>query len=151
MGMTWHWSRFEELTLQGLYDLLALRQRVFILEQGPYLDADGLDQHAWHLLGRDEQGALQAYLRVVDPGFKYEEPSIGRVVTDAAVRGTGVGRLLVAEGVEGCDRLWPGLSVRISAQAHLQRFYGAFGFEPVGDEYLEDDIPHIEMLRRSPS
>lgn len=149
MAVHWHWSRFEELTLQGLYDLLALRQRVFVLEQGPYLDADGLDQQAWHLLGRDEQGRLLAYLRVVDPGFKYEEPSIGRVVTDAAVRGTGMGRLLVAEGVAGCDRLWPGLNVRISAQSHLQRFYGAFGFEPVGDEYLEDEIPHIEMLRRS--
>jgi ElaA protein len=150
MALTWHWSRFEELTLQGLYDLLALRQRVFVLEQGPYLDADGLDQHAWHLQGRDEQGALLAYLRVVDPGFKYEEPSIGRVVNDASVRGTGAGRLLVAEGVAGCDRLWPGLDVRISAQSHLQRFYGAFGFVPVGNEYLEDEIPHIETLRRSP-
>jgi ElaA protein len=150
MALTWHWSRFEELTLQGLYDLLALRQRVFILEQGPYLDADGLDQHSWHLLGRDGQGVLLAYLRVVDPGFKFDEPSIGRVVNDPSVRGTGAGRLLVAVGVAGCDRLWPGLDVRISAQSHLQRFYGAFGFLPVGDEYLEDEIPHIEMLRRSP-
>lgn len=149
MTLTWHWSRFEELTLQGLYDLLALRQRVFILEQGPYLDADGLDQRAWHLLGRDARGALVAYLRIVDPGLKYDEPSIGRVVTDASVRATGVGRVLVAEGVAGCDRLWPGRGVRISAQSHLQRFYGAHGFAPVGVPYLEDDIPHIEMHRRS--
>ena len=149
MALRWHWSRFEGLSLQALYDALALRQRVFILEQGPYLDADGLDQHAWHLFGRNDAGELLAYLRAVDPGHKYDEPSLGRVVTDASVRGTGVGRQLVGEGVAGCDRLWPGQAVRISAQAHLQRFYGAFGFGPVGEAYLEDGIPHIEMLRRS--
>jgi ElaA protein len=147
--MRWHWSRFEELGVHALYEVLALRQRVFILEQGPYLDADGLDPHAWHLLGRDGEGKLVAYLRVVDPGYKYDEPSIGRVVTDKAARGSGIGRLLVAEGVAGCDRLWPGLAVRISAQAHLQRFYGEVGFETVGDPYLEDEIPHVEMLRRA--
>jgi ElaA protein len=150
MDLRWHWSRFEELSVHALYEVLALRQRVFILEQGPYLDADGLDPHAWHLLGRDGEGKLVAYLRVVDPGFKYDEPSIGRVVTDKAVRGSGIGRLLVAEGVAGCDRLWPGLAVRISAQAHLQRYYGEVGFETVGDPYLEDSIPHVEMLRRAP-
>lgn len=148
MALHWHWSRFEELGLRELYEVLALRQRVFILEQGPYLDADGLDQHAWHLQGRDADRKLMAYLRVVDPGFKYPEPSIGRVVTDAAVRGTGVGRLLVAEGVAGCERLWPGLPLRISAQAHLDRFYADVGFEVVGERYLEDGIPHVEMLRR---
>ncbi|WP_047198344.1 GNAT family N-acetyltransferase [Caldimonas brevitalea] len=135
------------MSLQGLYDVLALRQRVFILEQGPYLDADGLDQHAWHLLGRDEAGRLLAYLRVVDPGLKYAEPSIGRVVTDAAARGLGLGRRLVAEAVAGLDRLWPGHANRISAQTHLQAFYCAFGYQPVGEPYLEDGIPHIEMLR----
>ena len=147
--MRWSWSRFEDLGLQDLYDLLAIRQRVFILEQGPYLDADGLDQHSWHLLGRDEAGALVAYLRIVDPGHKYGEPSIGRVVTDATMRGSGLGRSLMAEGVAGCERIWPGRAVRISAQARLQRFYVAFGFEAVGETYLEDTIPHIEMLRRS--
>jgi len=148
-ALAWHWSRFGELGLQGLYDVLAIRQRVFVLEQGPYLDADGLDQHAWHLRGLDGEGRLMAYLRIVDPGFKYDEPSIGRVVTDAAVRGTGAGRALLHEGVAGCDRLWPGRAVRISAQAHLQRYYGRVGFEPVGQPYLEDGIPHVEMLRRA--
>lgn len=151
LSLHWHWSRFEELGLHALYELLALRQRVFVLEQGPYLDADGLDQHAWHLQGRDDDRKLVAYLRVVDPGFKYEEPSIGRVVTDASVRGSGLGRLLVAEGVAGCERLWPGRALRISAQAHLQRFYAEVGFETVGEPYLEDEIPHVEMLRKSPS
>ena len=78
MKLTWTWTRFTDLGVQGLYDALQLRAKVFILEQGPYLDPDGIDQYSWHLLGRDENGALRVYLRVVDPGLKYEEPSIGR-------------------------------------------------------------------------
>jgi ElaA protein len=145
--VNWAWQRFAELGVDGLYDALQLRCRVFILEQGPYLDPDGIDRHAWHLLGRDAQGALVATLRLVDPGVKYAEPSIGRVVTAPEVRGTGIGRALVAEGMAGCDRLWPGRGVRISAQAHLERFYNGFGFERVGDVYGEDGIAHVQMLR----
>ncbi|MBL8312404.1 MAG: GNAT family N-acetyltransferase [Rubrivivax sp.] len=144
--MIWTWSRFADLGVDNLYDALALRCRVFVLEQGPYQDPDGIDRQAWHLLGRDNAGELQAYLRVVDPGVKYAEPSIGRVITAAAVRGTGLGRRLVAEGVARCTAAWPGQGIRISAQAHLERFYGGFGFVRVGDPYPEDDIPHLEML-----
>lgn len=144
--MIWTWSRFADLGIDNLYDALALRCRVFVLEQGPYLDPDGIDRLAWHLLGRDDAGELQAYLRVVDPGVKYTEPSIGRVITAAAVRGTGLGRRLVAEGVARCTAAWPGQGIRISAQAHLERFYGGFGFVRVGDPYPEDNIPHLEML-----
>ncbi|MCD0416544.1 GNAT family N-acetyltransferase [Rubrivivax sp. JA1024] len=146
----WHWLRWDDLRLDDLYDALALRCRVFILEQGPYLDPDGIDRQCWHLLGRDDAGVLQAYLRVVDPGLKYAEPSIGRVISSAERRGTGLGRALVAEGVTRCLAAWPGQGIRISAQAHLERFYAGFGFEPVGEPYLEDDIPHLEMLLRSP-
>jgi ElaA protein len=145
--MNWIWSRFADLGVDNLYDALALRCRVFILEQGPYLDPDGIDRHAWHLLGRDEAGALQTYLRVVDPGVKYAEPSLGRVITSAETRGTGLGRRLVAEGLARCTRAWPGQGIRISAQAHLARFYGEFGFVAVGEPYLEDNIPHVEMAR----
>jgi ElaA protein len=144
--LIWTWSRFADLGVDNLYDALALRCRVFVLEQGPYLDPDGIDRLAWHLLGRDDAGELQAYLRVVDPGVKYAEPSIGRVITAAAVRGTGLGRRLVAEGVARCTAAWPGQGIRISAQAHLERFYGGFGFVRVGDPYPEDNIPHLEML-----
>lgn len=148
MSLRWTWSRFEELGVDNLYDALALRCRVFILEQGPYLDPDGLDRHAWHLLGRDEAGALVAYLRAVDPGRKYAEPSLGRVITSPEVRAMGVGRQLIDAGVRRCAEAWPGQGLRISAQSHLQRLYGEFGFEPVGVPYLEDDIPHIEMFRK---
>jgi ElaA protein len=148
MEIRWQWTRFEGLTLQGLYDLLQLRSRVFVLEQGPYLDADGLDQHSWHLLGRDEHGELLLYLRVVDAGHKYGEPSIGRVVIAQKARGTGLGRLLMAEGLRHGDEAHPGQPNRISAQAHLAKFYAEFGYAPVGEPYEEDKIPHLEMLRR---
>lgn len=145
--MDWVWSRFETLGVDNLYDALALRCRVFVLEQGPYLDPDGLDRRAWHLLGRDAEGRLQAYLRAVDPGAKFDDPSIGRVITAPEVRATGLGRELLHQGLLRCTQAWPQRDLRISAQTHLQRFYGEFGFVPVGAEYLEDDIPHIEMLR----
>lgn len=148
MAIDWQWTRFEGLTLQALYDVLALRQKVFVLEQGPYLDADGLDQFSWHLLGRDDSGELLLYLRVVDPGLKYDDPSIGRVVIDKSLRGTGLGRVMMAEAMRRCGEAWPGRGNRISAQAHLGRFYGEFGFEPVGEPYLEDNIPHQEMWRQ---
>jgi ElaA protein len=144
----WSWTRFDDLGVRGLYDVLSLRCRVFILEQGPYLDPDGVDLHSWHLQGRDGAGVLQAYLRAVEPGVKYAEPSIGRVITAPEVRGTGLGRTLMREGLARCAAQWPGQGLRISAQARLRRFYIALGFEPFSDEYLEDHIPHLEMLWR---
>jgi len=136
LNLHWTWARFDDLGVHALHDTLALRCKVFILEQGPYQDPDGAD--------------MQACLRVVDPGVNYPEPSIGRVVTAKEARGDGTGRLLMQEGLARCRQAWPGHSVRISAQAHLQRFYGSLGFVAVSDEYLEDDIPHIEMLWSAP-
>lgn len=151
MTVQWSWARFDDLGVHALHDALALRCRVFILEQGPYQDPDGADKHAWHLLGRAQpQEPLLATLRVVDPGVNYAEPSIGRVVCAPEARGSGLGRALVAEGLAQCQRVWPGRPVRISAQAHLQRLYGSLGFATVSDPYLEDDIPHVEMLWSPP-
>ena len=147
MKLRWSWQRFAELGVDGVYDMLALRARIFILEQGPYLDPDGVDRSAWHLLGRDQAGALRCYLRVVDAGIKFDEPSIGRVVVDAALRGQGAGHTLMGEGVVRCLQVWPGRAIRISAQAHLQRFYRQHGFETVTPEFIEDQIPHVQMLR----
>jgi ElaA protein len=146
--MNWSWTRFDDLGVHGLYDILALRCRVFILEQGAFLDTDGADAHSWHLQGRDAAGTLQAYLRAADPGIKYAEPSIGRVLTAPEVRGTGLGRRLMHEGVLRCAAQWPGQGIRISAQARLKRLYAGFGFEPASGEYIEDGIPHLQMLWR---
>jgi ElaA protein len=143
----WTWRRFADLGVDGLYDALALRCRVFVLEQGPYLDPDGLDRVSWHLLGRDDAGVLQAYLRVVDPGVRFAEPSIGRVITSPERRGSGLGRVLVAEGVARCTAAHAGQGIRIAAQSRLERFYEGFGFRRIGADYPEDGIPHVQMLR----
>ena len=145
--MRWTWSRFADLGIDNLYDALAIRCRVFILEQGPYLDVDGIDQRCWHLLGRDDSGTLMSYLRIVDPGIKYAEPSMGRVITAPEVRGTGAGHALVAEGIARGAIAWPGQGNRISAQARLELFYRQHGYVRVGDNYIEDTIPHVQMFR----
>ena len=151
VALSWSWGRFADLSVDGLYDLLALRAAIFVVEQAcAYLDPDGIDRHSWHLLGRDSAGALRAGLRMVDAGIKYAEPSMGRVVLDQALRGSGLADQLVAEGLRRAAVAWPGQGNRISAQAHLQRFYGRHGYQPVGATYLEDDIPHIEMWRPAP-
>lgn len=146
--LNWRWSRFEDLGVDDLYDALALRSRVFVVEQNcVFLDADGYDRQSWHLLGRDAAGALQALLRAVDPGLKCAEPSIGRVITAPPYRGTGAGHRLITEGLARCAQVWPGQAVRIGAQSRLESFYASHGFVTVGVPYIEDGIPHLEMLR----
>ena len=149
MSLTWSWQRFAVLGADGVYDMLALRAKVFVLEQGAFLDPDGADRRSEHLLGRDANGSLRAYLRLVDPGVKYAEPSIGRVVLDKPLRGSGLADTLVAQGVQRSDAVWPGQGNRISAQAHLARFYGRHGYAAVGESYLEDGIAHLQMWRAS--
>ena len=148
MGLRWLWLRFDELTREQLYQVLGLRERVFILEQEClYLDIDGRDVHAHHLLGLDAAGALVAYLRLVAPGHRYPEPSIGRVVTDPAARRHGYGHALMREAIRRAEELYPGLPIRMSAQRYLERFYAAHGFVPAGEPYDEDGIEHREMVR----
>ncbi len=145
----WVWRSFPELTADELYDIFALRQTVFVVEQNcAYLDADGWDRRSRHLYTRDASGLVIAYLRLVEPGVKYEEPSIGRVITHPSVRCTGVGRALMAEGIRGASEYYPGATIRIGAQSWAEGFYRSLGFERAGQEYLEDDIPHVEMLRQ---
>lgn len=147
----WHFSRFADLTPFDLYDVLAARQNVFILEQTClYPDIDGYDLEAHHLLGwRDVDGKRQlaAYLRVLAPGAKYDEMSIGRVITTPAARGSGAGRALLEQGIAHAEALHPGHRIRIGAQQYLERFYASFGFETVSAPYDEDGIMHIDMLR----
>lgn len=158
----WQWSHFDQLNTHELYQLLRLRQAVFAVEQDcVYQDCDNADPYCWHLLGwtqppnNDQDQSQQAtegrriaaYLRVVPAGMKYSEIAIGRVVIADHVRGKGYGKLLMSEGIRRVEQRWPKSSIRISAQAHLQPFYGELGFNCVSEPYQEDGIPHVEMLR----
>ena len=117
-------------------------------QQCIFLDADAADEQAWHLAcWSQQQREPLAYARVLDPGVKYAEPSIGRVLTTAGLRGTGLGRELMQRAVALAEQRWPGMGIRISAQARLAPFYGGLGFAAVGVPYLEDAIDHLEMLR----
>ncbi len=146
--MNWTYQRFQALSVDALYDALALRAEVFVVEQAcVFQDADGADRASGHLLGRDAAGVLQAYLRIVDPGVKYAEPSLGRVITSPASRGTGLGHRLIDEGLARCEAAWPGRAIRIGAQARLEAFYASHGFVREGADYIEDGIPHCEMVR----
>ena len=147
----WQLSRLPELSAADLYAALAARQVVFAVEQQcAYLDADGLDLDAWHLLGWAGDGpgrALACYLRILAPGARYAEPAIGRVLTTPAFRGTGLGRVLMEEGLARAARLFPGAPIRIAAQQRLEAFYASLGFRTVSAPFDEDGIPHVEMLR----
>ena len=148
----WHLAPFAELAPADLYAALQLRSLVFVVEQAcPFLDPDGSDADAWHLLGWHDAAPaaprLAAYARLFRPGLKYAEASIGRVVTHPAARRTGAGRALMAESLRRLTILAPGAPVRIGAQKYLERFYAGFGFVRAGDDYLEDGIVHLEMVR----
>jgi ElaA protein len=145
----WNYKSFTELTGAEVYEILKLRQEVFIVEQNSICaDADGLDREAQHLMGWEE-GRLDAYARILPPGNKYPEHSIGRVIIRPDARGDGFGFALLAESLRRIRIAHGDLTpIRISAQAHLaRRFYGRVGFVAVSDPYLEDGIPHVEMLR----
>lgn len=147
----WQFTHFNDLAPTDLYEVLAQRQDVFILEQTClYPDIDGLDPAAHHLLGWrtvDGKRRLAAYLRVLAPGAKYVEMSLGRVLTTSAARGSGAGRALLLEGIARAEALHPGHRIRIGAQQYLEKFYQGFGFQTVSAPYDEDGIMHVDMLR----
>lgn len=143
---TFTWLPFTNLSPQQLYALLKLRSEVFVVEQNcVFLDLDDHDQNALHLLMHDASGTLIGYSRLLPPGDKYAEASIGRVVVSTAVRSSGAGRRLMAESVRGARAEYPGQPNLIWAQAHLERFYASFGFVTETEPELEDGIPHIKM------
>ena len=147
--MKWQWCRLDELTTREQYAVFAARESVFVVEQAcVYQELDGIDFQAFHLLAWQE-GSVAAYLRVIEPGIKFKEPSIGRVMTTKPFRGSGLGRQLMEKSIGHIDSLFPGQDVRISAQVYLDAFYRSFGFAASSGAYLEDGIPHIEMLRKS--
>jgi ElaA protein len=144
--LSWTCKEFEKLDLLELYDILQLRNAVFIVEQNcPYQDCDNKDIPALHLMGK-ENGKLLAYARLIPPGISYRESSIGRVVSSPDARGKGLGKQLMWECIQQIEKKFPSSSIRIGAQLYLEHFYTSFGFIRDSDVYLEDNIPHVEML-----
>jgi len=148
-NIEWKILRFEQLTTMQLYQLLALRVEVFVVEQTCYyqeLDGKDFESQTHHVMGTlDEK--IVAYTRVLAPGVSYSEyASIGRVIVDKSCRGMNVGNDLMERSMALTNHLWPNIQVKISAQQPLEQFYNEFGFQKASEMYLEDDIPHIAMI-----
>ncbi len=150
-SLQWQFSSYGALSLQRLYALLQLRTEVFVIEQNcVFQDMDGADDKAMHLLGLqdDKQGEkLVAYARCFNAGIKFKEASIGRVITHTSLRGTGAGHALMRQALGSMKMVWGVQPIRIGAQARLEKFYQQHGFTAASAPYIEDGIPHIEMLR----
>lgn len=145
--LTFCWYTFKELSVDQLYDLLALRSSVFVVDQRcVYLDPDGKDKNALHLLG-EEEGELAAYIRLFPPDHFKKEIVFGRVIIAQSKRKKGYGKKLIEELLQYCDKYFPNIPIKCSAQYHLRKFYEDFGFEAHGEKYKEVGILHIAMQR----
>jgi ElaA protein len=146
MSLRVQWHPFADLSASALYDVLRLRQEVFIVEQAcAFLDADGFDRAAIHGLGSDATSELVAVARILPPGCKYSIPSIGRVAVAQRARGASHGRAMMIAAIAEAQRRYPQSPIHLDAQAYLARFYASFGFVQVGEPFDEDGIPHIAM------
>ncbi len=151
MALNFTWVRFEDLSALELHDIIRARESVFVVEQAcAYQEVDGADVHAWHLRVQHED-ELVAYARVFSPGIKYQQASIGRVMTLPEHRGKGFGHPLMQEAIRFTEAYFPGTGIKIGAQARLQAFYESLGFVRTSEPYDEDGILHIEMLKSTPS
>lgn len=149
MNITWYHKHFRDLNTIELYQILQLRNEVFIVEQNcPFQDLDDKDFKCYHLMGFDTVSQkIMAYTRIVPAGVSYEEASIGRVVSSPLARGAGIGKQLMKKSIELLEELYGGVSIRIGAQLYLKKYYESFGFQQDSEIYLEDGIEHILMVR----
>ena len=140
---------FDELTLDEFYEITALRIDVFVVEQNcPYHELDGKDQKAHHLFIKDpESGQIIAYTRIFKPGSYFNEAAFGRVVVHPSHRNKSIGSVLINEVIEFISKNLDSTTIKISAQTHLKKWYESFGFEQISEPYLDDGIPHIDMLK----
>ncbi len=140
-------KKYEELTLDELYAILRLRVSVFVVEQNcPYQELDSRDRQALHVYLEDEEG-IAAYLRVLNRGAVFEEVSLGRVIS--VRRRRGLGTRILTEGIRAAREHFQAEAIRIEAQVYAKGFYERQGFRQVSGEFLEDGIPHVQMLWRA--
>jgi ElaA protein len=147
--LSWQFKHFSELTLQEFHDLVALRIAVFVVEQNcPYQELDGKDKKCYHLICRDGAGNLIATLRILPAGLSYSEVGIGRVVIAEQDRGKQIGHEMMIKALDFILNEFGKVDIKLSAQKHLEMFYAAHNFVSTGKEYLEDGIPHVEMINK---
>ena len=138
-------KKFNELTLEELYEILKLRSEVFVVEQKCiYNDIDGKDLTSSHIMIK-ENGKIKAYLRALQPGVSYEDASLGRVLVSPDARGKGYAKTIVTKGVEYILNNFNTTKITIGAQEYLKNFYSEIGFKPISEVYDEDGIPHLDM------
>lgn len=143
----WKQQAFNELSIHELYSYLQLRVNVFIVEQNcPYPELDGYDEKSYHLAYVENDETL-AYARILPKDLKYARISIGRVIVKKEARGKGLAKELMNVCLQFIEERWPNQEIQLQAQAHLAHFYGSFGFTAISDEYLEDNIPHVDMVK----
>ena len=148
--MKWTLKKFSDLTTDEFHDILRLRINTFVVEQNcPYPELDGKDRIAYHFFGQTDAGKVVAYTRIFRPGDYYAQPSIGRVVVDPEYRKEGLGYELMRGSVQKIEELFGRSEIKIGAQKYLIAFYESLGFKRVGEEYLEDGIPHVYMIRKN--
>jgi len=146
--MQWILKKFNDLTVNEFHDILQLRINIFIVEQNcPYPELDDKDKIAFHLLGINKENKIIAYTRIFKPGDYYKEAAFGRVVVHQEYRNQKIGSQLVKQTIIETHKLFGNTNIKIGAQTYLKNFYQSFGFQQVGDDYIEDGIPHIHMVK----
>ncbi|MBU3144310.1 GNAT family N-acetyltransferase [Clostridium sp. CF012] len=147
--MNWKIKKFNELTGEEMYDILKIRNEVFVVEQKCiYQDCDGKDKESYHLYAT-ENGEIIVYLRILEKGVAYSEISIGRVLTNVNYRRSGLAKQMMQKAIEFIENHLNENTIKISAQEYLLDFYSSLGFVQVSNVYLEDDIPHVEMIYKN--
>ena len=148
MHLNWQVKHYRDLTLNEFHDIIALRLYVFVVEQNcPYLDLDGKDKKSYHLICRDGKGNVIATSRILPPGVSHEDTAIGRVVVNQNYRSHGIGHDMMERCINFCRKEFGNAPIVISAQKHLENYYGKHQFVSTGSEYLEDGIPHVAMYK----
>jgi ElaA protein len=144
--LNWQLKKFDELKCEELYKIIKIRNEVFVVEQEcVYQDCDGKDENSYHLY-LEEDSEIISYLRILKKGVSYKEVSIGRVLVNKNYRGKGIAREIMLKAIDFIRQNLNETVIKIQAQAYLVNFYGSLGFKEISNEYLEDNIPHVDML-----
>ncbi|MBW7866894.1 MAG: GNAT family N-acetyltransferase [Brumimicrobium sp.] len=148
--LNWQFKHFNDLSLSEFHDIISLRIKVFVVEQNcPYQELDGKDKKSYHLICRNGSGELVGTMRIMPEGVSFEHVGIGRIVLEEQERGAHEGDQMMVEALNFCQAEFGNVPICLSGQKHLEKFYNKHGFISTGKEYLEDNIPHVEMCRKS--